>query len=69
MKAWDVGLAHHWMKISIQQAPKCFIKNWPDAARKMPIRIKDLFGAFLILGVGLGIATPIFLIERILSAT
>jgi hypothetical protein len=55
------------MKINIQQAPKCFKKKRPEAAKKMPIRMDDLFGAFLILGVGLGLATMAFFMEIIIS--
>jgi hypothetical protein len=53
------------MKINIQQAPKCFKKKRPEAVKKMPIRMDDLFGALLILGVGLGLATMAFFCWKI----
>jgi hypothetical protein len=66
MKAWEMGLPPYWMKINIQQAPKCFKKKRPEAAKKMPIRMDDLFGALLILGVGLGLATIAFFMENVI---
>ncbi|EFX78831.1 hypothetical protein DAPPUDRAFT_104959 [Daphnia pulex] len=67
MKAWEMGLPPYWMKISIQQAPKCFNKKRSEAAKKKPIGMNDLFGAFLILGVGLGLATMAFFMENFIS--
>ena len=67
MKIWEMGLPQHWKKVSIHQAPKCFSNRRPDAAKKMPIRLNDLFGAFLILGLGLGLATLTFFIENIIK--
>jgi ionotropic glutamate receptor len=53
------------MKINIQKAPKCFTKKRPETAKKKPIGMDDLFGAFLILGVGLGLATMAFFMENL----
>nr|CAH0112523.1 unnamed protein product [Daphnia galeata] len=65
MKIWETGLPNYWKKISIHQAPKCFSNRRPEAAKKMPIRLNDLLGAFLILGLGFGLATLTFFIENI----
>jgi hypothetical protein len=49
------------------QAPKCFQKtNLPNTAIPKPIQLGDLTGAFLILGVGFGLATFFFLMENII---
>ena len=66
MKVWEMGLPQHWKKVSIHQAPKCFTNRRPEAAKKMPIKLNDLFGAFLILGLGLGLATLTFFTENII---
>ncbi|EFX78830.1 hypothetical protein DAPPUDRAFT_320132 [Daphnia pulex] len=67
IKAWEMGLPPYWMKISIQQAPKCFNKKRSEAAKKKPIGMDDLFGAFLILSVGLGLATIAIFMENFIS--
>jgi ionotropic glutamate receptor len=67
MKAWEMGFLPYWMKINIQKAPKCFTKKRPETAKKKPIGMDDLFGAFLILGVGLGLATMAFFMENLIS--
>ncbi|XP_046452807.1 uncharacterized protein LOC124200581 [Daphnia pulex] len=41
MKAWEMGLPPYWMKINIQQAPKCFTKKRPETAKKKPIGMDD----------------------------
>jgi hypothetical protein len=66
MKVWETGLPNYWKKVSIHQAPKCFTNRRPEAAKKMPIRLNDLLGAFLILGFGLGLATLTFFTENII---
>jgi glutamate receptor, ionotropic, invertebrate len=65
MQAWEMGFLPYWMEISIEQAPKCFTKKRPETAKKTPIGMEDLFGAFLILGVGSGLATFTFFLENI----
>ena len=65
MRAWEMGLPQHWMKTTSKQAPECSTKNRPEAARKRPIRINDLTGAFLVFGIGMGLALLAFLMEKI----
>ncbi len=67
MELWETGLPQYWVKNSIPRAPKCFEKtNLRKSAIPKPIRLNDLAGAFLILGVGVGLATFFFLIEYII---
>ena len=64
MKVWETGLPNYWKNYwKFHQAPKCFTNRRPEAAKKMPIRLNDLFGAILILGFGLGLATLTFFTE------
>ena len=50
-------------------APKCFDKIKPQITRvqKVPIRLQDLKGAFLVLAAGIGLATFIFIVETIVN--
>ena len=65
MAMWEFGLLDHWVDVAfhIPGAEKCFVKEIPT--RKAAIKLVDLTGAFLILGIGHGLATLCFLIERI----
>ena len=66
MDIWEFGLMQHWMKEIIPRAEQCFLTtNQEKSARQVPIRLYDLISAFLILGIGLGLATLIFLMELI----
>jgi hypothetical protein len=67
MELWETGLPQYWVKNSIPRAPKCFEKKkLRRTAIPKPIRLDDLAGAFLILGVGVGLATFFFLMEIII---
>jgi hypothetical protein len=52
----------------IPRAPKCFSKTIQRSvmSRQDPIILKDLMSAFFILGIGLGLATFAFIIEKII---
>ena len=65
MAMWEYGLLDHWVEeaFHIPGAEKCFVKE--KSTKKAAIKLIDLTGAFLILGIGLGLATLCFLIERI----
>jgi hypothetical protein len=70
MEVWETGLPPFWVKNAMPQAQKCFSKSKPlSSSRQVPIRLDDLTGAFLILGIGIGLATITFLIEKILKFT
>jgi ionotropic glutamate receptor len=68
MEVWETGLPTFWVKNAMPQARQCFSKSKKPAlssSRQVPIRLNDLEGAFLILGIGLGLATLVFLLEKI----
>ncbi|XP_046447431.1 glutamate receptor ionotropic, kainate 2-like isoform X2 [Daphnia pulex] len=66
MELWETGLPQYWVKNSIPRASQCFEKtNLRKSAIPKPIRLDDLAGAFLILGVGVSLATFFFLMENI----
>ena len=57
-----------WAKATIPMAEECFATNKQrTSSRQVPIRLVDLISAFLILGVGLGLAVLTFLLEHIYS--
>ena len=55
------------MKISLPQAPQCFAKTKSEttSSRKVPIRLNDLMGPFLIWGIGVGLSFFFFLVEMV----
>ncbi|XP_046636082.1 glutamate receptor ionotropic, delta-1-like isoform X1 [Daphnia pulicaria] len=66
MEVWETGLPSYWVKNAMPPAQKCFAQSKPlTSSRQIPIRLNDLEGAFLILGIGFGLATFIFLVEKI----
>ena len=68
MQLWETGLPQLWKKNSMPRAPKCFEKkNLRKPAVRKPIQLNDLKGAFLIFGIGFGLATFAFLVEKIIS--
>lgn len=62
MQLWETGLISHWVSKPPEQGSgkevKCFAKNVEAkaSARQVPIKKEDLMGAFLILGIGNGLA-------------
>ncbi|XP_046447217.1 glutamate receptor ionotropic, kainate 2-like [Daphnia pulex] len=66
MELWETGLPPFWVKNGMPRAPKCFAKrkSGENSARQGAIRLDDLSGAFLILGIGFGLATLAFLLEK-----
>lgn len=72
MVLWERGLISFGVKNAIPQASKCFAKTDPRknlsrrTGRQVPISLNDLMGAFFILGIGLGLSTLVFLIEKII---
>jgi hypothetical protein len=69
MELWESGLPPFWVKNGMPKAPKCFAKKNPreNSARQNAIRLDDLTGAFLILGIGFGLTTFVFLLENIIG--
>ena len=67
MELQETGFPEYWVKTSIPHAQKCFEKtNQRKIAIRKPISLDDLAGAFLILGVGVSLATFFFLLENII---
>ena len=68
MLLWEGGQLPFWVKGVVPRAPKCFAKKDPrnNLSRQVPIQLKDLMSAFFILGIGLGLATFAFLVEKII---
>lgn len=66
MELWETGFPEYWVKNSMPHAQKCFEKiDLRKTAVRKPISFDDLAGAFLILGVGVSLATFFFLLENI----
>ena len=68
-EVWESGLPSFWVKQNMPKAPKCFGKIEPQTTRvqKVPIRLQDMKGAFIVLAVGIGLATFMFLVEIIIN--
>jgi hypothetical protein len=70
VKLWESGLTYFWGNIAIgkNKATECFQKKrQKSSAQQVPIRLTDLTSAFLILGIGLGLAIIAFVHELIKS--
>ncbi|XP_032779707.2 ionotropic receptor 93a isoform X1 [Daphnia magna] len=70
IKLWESGITRFWTNsaIGLAKAAECFdSRRQKSSARQVPIRLYDLTSAFLILGIGLGLAILCFLIELIKS--
>ncbi|KAK4012732.1 hypothetical protein OUZ56_024968 [Daphnia magna] len=64
---WETGLTNFWAyKVflpSVPRADQCFVKSTHRVSRIVPIQLSDLTSAFLIFGIGMGLATLSFLLE------
>jgi hypothetical protein len=69
MDLWESGLMRYWINTqpTIPKADQCFADNKRRISRLSPIQLSDLTSAFLILGIGVGLATLSFLLELIHS--
>ncbi len=65
VRLWESGLVRFWVGDSIARADECFAtnKNRKDVVRQVSIRLYELTSAFLILGIGLGLAILCFFTE------
>lgn len=68
MLLWESGQLPFWVKNDVPPARKCFAQSNPrrNLSQQVPIQLKDLMSAFFILGIGLGLATLAFLVEKII---
>jgi ionotropic glutamate receptor len=65
---YEFSLLRFWIKQlpTIPNADECFANNKRKVvSRPVPIQLADLTSAFLILGIGIGLATLVFLLETI----
>jgi hypothetical protein len=67
MNLWESGFMMFWVRNlpTIPKANECFADEKNRVSRLVPIRLSDLTSAFLILGIGIGLATLSFLLELI----
>jgi hypothetical protein len=67
MDLWESGLMRFWVNSqpTIPKADQCFADSKPRISRLVPIQLSDLTSAFLILGIGIGLATLSFVSELI----
>ena len=64
---WEYGLLDHWgaEAFRIPNAEKCFVARRRKSTEALSIKLVDLTGAFLILGIGLCAGMLSFLFELI----
>lgn len=72
MTLWESGLPKFWVN-GVTPRHECLAKTKPRRFSQtnhrrllVPIKLNDLMGAFLILGIGTGLATFVFLAEKII---
>lgn len=67
MQLWESGLTKFWVNELVQEAGTgCQRKNEkPKTSIAAGIKLEDLISAFLILGVGIGLALVSFIFELI----
>ena len=64
MDLLEFGLKQYWVNELTPKADKCFAtKKNEKSVKLVPIHLYDLISAFLILGIGLGLAILCFLLE------
>ena len=65
---WETGLSRYWVNELVPKADECYRyadKIQKVSTRQVPIHLHDLMSAFLILGIGIGLAALSFLLELI----
>ena len=66
MDLWESGLIRYWVNERVPKADECYRssdKIQKVSTREVPIHLHDLTSAFLILGIGIGLAALSFLLE------
>ena len=65
MDLYASGIVRFWVNHlpTIPRADECFANNKRKVSRLLPIQLTDLTSAFLILGIGIGLAILSFLLE------
>ncbi|KAI9553418.1 hypothetical protein GHT06_021322 [Daphnia sinensis] len=68
---WETGLTNFWVYKeflpTVPRADQCFVESNRRLSRVVPIQLSDLISAFLIFGIGIGLATLSFLLEVLFS--
>ncbi|KZS18969.1 Uncharacterized protein APZ42_014744 [Daphnia magna] len=71
VELWETGLAYFWVyklfSPTVSRADQCFVESTRKVSRRAPIQLSDLTSAFLILGIGTGLAVLSFLTELLYS--
>lgn len=67
MDLWEYGLVRFWVKEIMPRAEQCFATRQQKTANQKAIRLRDLTSAFLILGIGCGLAILAFVLELIFA--
>jgi hypothetical protein len=69
MALWESGQLQFWASRGFPQhdclARTKSLRKIQTARLQVPIKLSDLMGTFLILGIGAGLATLVFLLEKI----
>ena len=61
----DFGLLDFWTNKKYQQKGQQCLTIVEPKTKLKPIKLTDTKGAFLVLGIGLGLSTIVFIVERI----
>jgi ionotropic glutamate receptor len=67
MDLWESGLVKFWVNNlpTLPKADACFVDRKRRFSRPVAIKLTDLTSAFLILGIGIGLAILVFMLELI----
>ncbi|XP_046453943.1 ionotropic receptor 93a-like [Daphnia pulex] len=67
MDLWESGLVKFWVNNlpTLPKADACFVDSKRGVSRPVAIKLTDLTSAFLILGIGIGLAILVFMLELI----
>ncbi|XP_046657524.1 ionotropic receptor 93a-like [Daphnia pulicaria] len=67
MDLWESGLVKFWVNNlpTLPKADACFVDRKRRVSRPVAIKLTDLTSAFLILGIGIGLAILVFMLELI----
>ncbi len=65
LQVWETGLGNFGVDQLTRGGEQCLTKKRKKSVRQAGIKLEDLTSAFLMLGVGVGLASICFLIEII----
>lgn len=67
MYLWENGLLKRWITKYYPNIEKCRVKNWKPTGKASALKLNDMWGAFVLLGLGLSVSFLIYLMELIAS--